>query len=383
MFFTPLYAELKSVFSLGKTETDIPLSDISIRMLEFISAGKQMPFDTSAGKAAIPGFYPSPDSEMNENSRFFYPVFVPGKRKKYQHPILLLHGLNERSWLKYLPWAYYLCQQTGRPVILFPIAFHINRSPDAWANPHAMLPLLNQRKCGLSPTDAATFVNVALSERLSDNPLRFFTSGKQSADDIVSLVSQIRKGEHPLFEKGSETDIFAYSIGAFLAQIIMLANPSELFSNTKLFMFCGGSVFSAMNGVSKLIMDKPAFDNIYKFYLHDIDDEIKQKSPFSDCLRKNPLGYAFHSMIDFKNHRSFRDNRFHEMRQRIQAVVLKNDKVIPAVETMLTLSGNAVMLDFPYDYTHETPFPTANPALAQRVDYSFENVFSRAAAFLS
>ena len=47
----------------------------------------------------------------------------------------------------------------------------------------------------------------------------------------------------------------------FLAEIILMGNPDKLFSQSKLFMFCGGSVFSNMNGSSKLIMDSQAFDH--------------------------------------------------------------------------------------------------------------------------
>jgi len=382
MLFTEMYTRLKSLFNLEANRINIPFSDISIRMQEFSSSDGFSSSDISDNKAAIPIYYPSPDNKISENYRFTYPVFVKGNQEKYNHPILLLHGLNERSWLKYLPWAYYLAEHTGRPVILFPIAFHINRSPLDWANPRAMLPLLNYRKKNQPAADSASFVNVALSERLSDDPLRFFTSGRQSAYDIIRLVGQIHNGGHPLFEKDGQTDIFAYSIGAFLSEIIMLANPDGLFSETRLFMFCGGSVFSAMNGISKLIMDKKAFDGIYKFYMHDIDQEMEHNRPLSDYLKSNSLGYSFHSMIDFKNHQRFRDQRFREMRKRISTITLKNDKVVPAKDTFYTLDGNAEMFDFPYEYTHETPFPVTNQTLVPLVDKAFESVFSRAAKFL-
>ena len=45
-----------------------------------------------------------------ENDQFWYPVFVPEKNRKPDEAILLLHGLNERSWDKYFSWAYYLAE---------------------------------------------------------------------------------------------------------------------------------------------------------------------------------------------------------------------------------------------------------------------------------
>ena len=105
MLFTEMYTGLKSLFNLERNRIDIPFSDISIRMQEFSSSDD---FASSDSKAAIPVYYPSPDNEVSENCRFTYPVFVKGNLGKYNNPILLLHGLNERSWFKYLPWAYYL-----------------------------------------------------------------------------------------------------------------------------------------------------------------------------------------------------------------------------------------------------------------------------------
>jgi hypothetical protein len=45
------------------------------------------------------------DSEINENREFRYPVFLPEGYKQTNRAIILLHGLNEKSWDKYLPWA--------------------------------------------------------------------------------------------------------------------------------------------------------------------------------------------------------------------------------------------------------------------------------------
>ncbi|NBB90561.1 MAG: hypothetical protein GVY23_05055, partial [Spirochaetes bacterium] len=113
------------------------------------------------------------DRDVPENLRFRYPVFVPrraqssaageGARAPSGGAIILLHGLNEKSWLKYLPWALELAEKTGRPVILFPIAFHMNRAPGAWSNPREMIGVSRERRKLFPGVAASSFVNAALS----------------------------------------------------------------------------------------------------------------------------------------------------------------------------------------------------------------------------
>ena len=112
--------------------------------------------------------------------------------------------------------------------------------------------------------------------------MRFFKSGYQTVADIVRLASDIRNGKHPMIPRTRNINIFAYSIGAFLAEIIMMGNPDNLFSDSKLFIFCGGSVFSNMKGASKFIMDKRAFDRVYNYYLYDFEKTITGRGPLTE-----------------------------------------------------------------------------------------------------
>ena len=268
MNYTQQFQLLKQAFDPGKEKIDFPGSDISCYMVNFESVSdasilhewhtNRKPGEESSNWS---------DDTILENRNFKYPVFMNANHGKMKHAIIMLHGLNERSWVKYLVWAYYLAEHTGHPVILFPIAFHMNRSPETWGNPRIMSDLLTQRKERLGDIPQATFVNVALSERLSDEPLRFYASGQQSADDLVQLTRQLRSGEHPLFEKGTNVDFFSYSIGAFLSQILFIGNPEGLYTDSRLFLFCGGALFDEMNGVSRLIMDQPAFRSLRDYYL--------------------------------------------------------------------------------------------------------------------
>src|SRR5512140_2970546 len=77
-----------------------------------------------------------PDHAVKENSAFRYPLVrehaAPAARKRYSRATVILHGLNERSFTKYIPWAYHLWDRTRTPIILFPLPFHINRVYPAW-----------------------------------------------------------------------------------------------------------------------------------------------------------------------------------------------------------------------------------------------------------
>ena len=224
-----------------------------------------------------------PDNNIQENKSFSYTIFTPKGSRKTNQAILLLHGLNERNWDKYLTWAEYLSLATGKAVILFPIAFHMNRTPGNWYNPRALMPWVARRKQEVEHLNNSTFVNVALSYRLSDTPLRFYISGKESMFNLWQLFREIKTGQHLLFEKDSSINIFAYSIGAFLSQILMLANPEHLLDDSKLFLFCGGSIFSQMDGSTRDIMDQEAYRRVKNYFLNDFLMNIK-RSPF--CMKR-------------------------------------------------------------------------------------------------
>lgn len=374
MEYTKTYNELKKIFVTEVENIIIPGSDVRIHNIPFTSD-------------LLPeGILNERDQLITENNSFTYPVFSPHDIKSNK-VILLLHGLNERSWVKYLTWAFWLAEYTGSYVILFPISFHINRSPAAWRDPRVMIPLMKEKTEGHSEICMASFANIALSNRLTENPQRFFNSGYQTAMDIIKLISSVRKGSHPVIPKSSKVNVFAYSIGAFLAEIMFMGNPENIFSRSKLFIFCGGSVFSNMNGSSKLIMDSRAFERVYKYYLFEFEKSIKEKSPMAEFLGTSQIGMAFRSMIDLDRFKNFRESLLTKLRNQIHSVALAKDLVIPArgvVATLNTLSNNGVaeVWDFPYAYCHENPFPVFATPLSKDVDRCFEKVFSTAREFL-
>lgn len=373
MEYTKTFNELKSVFSTNKKEIDIPNSDLKIYNIGFKS------------DYPLYDFINKNDISIPENREFSYPVITP-KNRDSKKVILLLHGLNERSWLKYYIWALYLAENTESYVILFPISFHINRSPALWSDPRAMVNFMKVRNSGLGEVNMSSFANIALSNRLTEDPLRFFNSGYQTASDIVKLFRTIRNGEHSIIPRSSTPNIFAYSIGAFLAEIILMGNPENLFSESKLFIFCGGSVFSNMHGASKLIMDSLAFNRVFNFYLNDFEKTIRGRSPLVELLFSSSLGMAFRSMIDLERFKGFRENILMKLRDQIHSITLLRDTVIPARGVLATLKcikkNDIVKIwDFPYSYSHENPFPVFNNLLSEKVDTSFEKVFSEAKYF--
>lgn len=318
------------------------------------------------------------------NTHFTYPVIIPKSANAEHEAIILLHGLNERTWDKYLPWAHSLAEQTGKSVVLFPIAFHMNRSPESWKNPRLMSPFVSERTKNIVDANDLSFANVALSERLSLHPQQFFLSGYQAANDIIKLMDELKSGRHPLFSDKTQVDFFAYSIGVLLSQVLLLANPKKAFDQSKFFFFCGGSVFESMRGTSKFILDNHAFVKIVNFYAQSFKKEADSQNLFSDLLKRSTLGKAFRLLLSRSKLSRKRHKGFRRIRQQISTICLKKDSIMPAIEIKRTLRGTTVEeLDFSYPYSHENPFPVFKGDRALLVNQAFELIFRKAALFLN
>ena len=85
------------------------------------------------------------DISIQENNNFNYIIVKSSSNSRAKDVIFLFHGLNERLWQKYLPWAITLHKLTGKAIVLFPIAFHMNRAPSSWSNPRVMKRISNYR----------------------------------------------------------------------------------------------------------------------------------------------------------------------------------------------------------------------------------------------
>ena len=73
------------------------------------------------------------DVYVEENHDFDYHIMHPVGAEPAEKVIFMFHGFNEKNWDKYLPWAKALCDRTQSTVVLFPIAFHMQRAPLPWS----------------------------------------------------------------------------------------------------------------------------------------------------------------------------------------------------------------------------------------------------------
>jgi hypothetical protein len=299
-----------------------------------------------------------------------------------------MHGLNERYWHKYLPWAWRLMQATGSAVVLFPLAFHMNRAPEEWSRPASMRRVTDRRHARHPLITGSSFANAALSERLQAIPQRMFWSGMQSYDDVLAILRDIRRGAHPDIRPDAQVDFFAYSIGSFLAQILVMADEDDLFRRSRLFIFCGGPTFDRMYPVSKYIMDSEALITLYAYYVEHLDNEFRADARLAHYFQEHGSGRYFRAMLSYRSFKEQRERRLRELAPRIAAVALRKDAVVQPAEVLNTLNGDfrdipipVHILDAPYEYSHVTVFPL-RPGITGEVDAMFDRVFSLATEHL-
>lgn len=329
------------------------------------------------------------DCDVSENKRFIIHVFVPKHQKKNTDVILMFHGFNEKSWDKYFPWAYKLATQTHQCVVLFPIAFHMNRAPSLWSTRRCMHEISQERQMEFPHLLASSFSNVAISTRLQAKPQRFIWSGLQTYYDVVQFIRQCNEGKYPEIAPQTQFHFFTYSIGAFLAQILKITNYDGYFTNTKLCALCGGATFNRFTPVSKAILDSEANVALYSYLIEHLESHLRHEKRLYHYLEEHPEGQSFRMMLNFNYNRLQREKLFKQYSKDLLAIVLENDNVIPAYDVVSTLKGalhavptNVLITDFDYPYTHETPFPLKEK-IRESVDNAFNWTFDRFIAFLN
>lgn len=393
------YLELKSV--LGKeTGEQVSLSDTDVHFFSFTSPFAGMLPGESSYRCNQHDFYSeqfstfsnSPgvisevldihDSQVRENISFSYPLFLPKGSVKADKFVLLLHGFNEKTWFKYYPWARRIVRDTGKAVLLFPLAFHMNRAPHAWSEARDMFAASRQRKEEFPEMLHSSLSNVAISTRLHAKPQRFVWSGLQAYNDIIHLLDEIKRGGHPVISKTASADIFAYSIGAFLAEILMMADHKGFFSQSRLLMFCGGPVFNRISPVSKFILDSEANVQLYSFLVEHLESQLAGDERLRHYLGPDhPEGMYFRSMLSYSGLSTFRETRLRAIADRLYAIALEGDTVIYPYEVLNTLRGRyhdipirTDILQLPYPFRHEMPFPE-DKTIEQTVTDGFDRVF--------
>ena len=139
-----------------------------------------------------------------------------------------------------------------------------------------------------------------------------------------------------------------------------------------------------------MILDSEANVRLYSFLVEHLESHLKHDSKLREFLDTgSESGTAFRSMLSYKSMASYREEGFRKMSDRIAAIALTRDEVIPPYEVENTLCGRfrdipipVESLNFPYPYKHEDPFP-ATPGIADEVTACFEDVFGKAARFLA
>lgn len=328
------------------------------------------------------------DISVAENKGFTYQIVQPQGSVGTQKVTFLFHGFNEKDWTKYLSWATAICEGTGSSVILFPIAFHMQRAPKYWSSMRAMYTLSEERKQRYPNIVQGSLSNVAISMRLHAMPQRFIWSGLQTYYDVIQLLEACKAGEHPYIQKDFEFDIFAYSIGGFLAQILKLTNYKGYFSNTKVCLFCSGATFNRLSPVSKFILDSEANVALYSFLVEHFEKFVLKDPVLHHYIHEDHLeGKVFLSMLNYQKGRTVREELLKKYEKDLYAITLKKDMVIPSFEVINTLQGayrNIAIkvdeMDFDREYTHENPFPS-NVGNREQIEADFAEVFAKVCAF--
>lgn len=328
------------------------------------------------------------DSEIMENIKFRYHIITPKKEVKAKGIILMFHGFNEKYWSKYLPWAKHIVDKTGKAVVMFPIAFHMNRAPAIWSDSREMYNVSLQRKERHPAVICSSLSNVAISTRLHNKPQRFIWSGLQTYYDIIDFVEAIKAGKHSAIDTNATIDFCSYSIGTFLGEILMMTNKNGYFSNSKYATFCGGAVFNRLSPVSKFILDSEANVSLYSFVVEHLESHMKRDEILRHYLTAHPEGINFRSMLNYKTLTEYREDVFRKMSHQFYALTLAHDEVVPTYEVINTLQGikrdipiMVETLDYPYKYTHEDPFPALSK-IADEVDEQFRLTFDKISNFL-
>ena len=401
MEYYQLHNRLKEAFD---THTDIAIPELGVRITHapFFSEGAKyylpgsehlfckehnLAFTSQSGHAQDDLDWI--DYEVECNIHFTYHIVQPLDKRKSDGVIIVFHGLNEKKWDKYLPWAYALSKRTGKAVILFPIAFHMNRAPERWSSRQEMYPIAQKRMAEYPDNSDTSYVNAAISTRLDAFPQRLFWSGLQTYNDIVQLITDLRAGALPNIASTATVDLFGYSIGSFLSVILMMANPKGYFTNAKLFCFCGGMTIDRMFPISKYIMDGRAAITMQKTFAELLSTDFRNDSRLKHYQDSN-LHFEegwFKTMLRYNYYQKERENRFSELENQIKALVLEKDEVTPPAEALNTLKGGyrdinieVQIDDYDYPYTHMNPFALTTKN-APQVTEAFNRFVTSAAEF--
>jgi pimeloyl-ACP methyl ester carboxylesterase len=303
------------------------------------------------------------DSLIEENIRFRYPLVRDANSGQtlYRHDraIILLHGLNERSFSKYLPWAYQLWAGTRTPVLLFPLTFHVNRVLPAWAKTQREI---FDRRSQLTGNEGANRFNAVMSDRLDARPERFFWGAVQSYLDLVDLARTIRAGRHPHFTRDARIDLFGFSAGGYLSLLLMLEDPEDLFNDSRGIVFASGVPTRDLNLLSPFILDLAAEVSMMRLYVKNL--EILSNARMRHWFEAHGEGQWIRALSGLRTDRTRLEGRLKQVCARLLGITNLNDDVMPTGSMLNTRQGlnrdtGVEVAEFEMG-AHESPFVCAN-----------------------
>jgi pimeloyl-ACP methyl ester carboxylesterase len=307
------------------------------------------------------------DNLIEENISFRYPLVRDASlgqrsgqtRDRHDRVIILLHGLNERSFSKYLPWAYQLWAGTGTPVLLFPLTFHVNRVLPAWAKTQREV---YERRSQLAGNEGAYRFNAVISDRLAARPERFFWGAVQSYLDLVDLARTIRSGRHPHFTPDARIDLFGFSAGGYLSLLLMLEDPEDLFKDSRGIVFASGVPSRDLNLLSPFILDLAAEIAMMRLYVKNL--ETLSSARMRHWFEAHGEGRWIKALAGLRTDRTRLEDRLKQVSDRLLGITNLNDDVMPTGSMLNTLQGlnrdtGVEVAEFEMG-VHESPFVCAN-----------------------
>jgi hypothetical protein len=298
------------------------------------------------------------DCDIKENLEFRYPflrAIEKNAKGKSRHLVVLLHGLNERSFSKYVPWAYQLWRNTGAAVALFPLSFHVNRVHPSWGR--TLDSHLARRKLRPGNENVHLF-NCVLSERLELRPERFFWGGVQSYRDVVDLVRSIREDKHAYVHPEAQIDFLGYSAGGYLGLGLMLGDEDGMLSQSRCVLFESGASMRSTHLSTRLIMDMACEVSLMKLFVRFT---ARMANPrLTHWLSEHPEGRWLRALFGEEKERVSFEARLRAIGPRLLAIANTHDEVIPASAIFNTLTGKhrdtGVRVDELTLGVHEHPF---------------------------
>jgi pimeloyl-ACP methyl ester carboxylesterase len=278
------------------------------------------------------------DCDIESNNHFRYPLIrerrIGGALPRHRRAIILLHGLNEGSFSKYIPWAHQLWAKTGTPIILFPLTFHMNRVLPAWAS---LQTEIFQRRSALAENDSAHRYNAIISERLDTHPARFFWGAVQTYLDLVDLAREIRAGRHPHFAPDARVDLVGYSAGGYFTLFLLMDDRERLFSDSRGVVFASGIPIRELDLASPLILDLTAEVALMKLFVKNVDPPASAR--MQHWFEHHGEGRWMRTFCGSKHTREKLERRFRESAPRLMGIANTNDEVVPVGSMLNMLQG--------------------------------------------